>query len=300
MTAFNDSKKLRFSIVITTYNRIPSLQACMDALVPQLEDTGGAEVIIANDGGERRRFDDLRLRGSRIPTRIFHLEHKGPAAARNFCIKESRGDIVIFLDDDSLPAKDWFAATVRAWEEFGDAEGIGGSVISDDLDTICSKVNADLFNWFLRKSSAKGYATFLVTCNAGYRKDLLDRVGGFDEHFKDAAGEDRDINLSIAKLGGRLKLDERIRVYHDRQLGFWRFVRKHFNYGRAAYKLYSKHSELRPPPLRSHIDFCLAILGYHNKFSEKFMVGLVFVASQIATSAGHIKAMACQREARSC
>ena len=147
-----------------------------------------------------------------------------------------------FLDDDSLPLPEWFAATEKAWEVWPDADGIGGYIASEETDNIYSKVNADLFNWVSWESIHGGRPIFICTCNAGYKKSSLEMVGGFDESFKNAAGEDRDINIRLFNKNRVLRLDKNIAVFHDQGGKFNTFAARYFRYGKAVRFLRLKHS----------------------------------------------------------
>ena len=221
--------KPKFSIIIPTFNTNIVLGQCLDALCNQSADKKWFEVIVINDGGKTGASKDIRSLEEHLSIRYFYQDHKGPAAARNLGIEEARGDIILLLDDDSLPTLNWMDATIAAWERYPGYDGIGGYVIKDDADSIYCRVNADFFNWYLRQYSSEEDCLFLVTCNAGYRKSMLDKIGRFDEEFKRASGEDRDLNIKILKNGGKLRLDDNMLVYHDRDLTFLSFVRKNFN-----------------------------------------------------------------------
>ncbi len=287
------TRKTAFSIVIPTYHAQESLKECVGALLDQRVDEQGGEIIVVNDGGDDEICRRVVSLGGGSRVRYLYQENKGPAAARNLGIENAKGDVVLFLDDDSLPTEGWFAATRKAWQRHADADGIGGYVASRVSDGLCSRVNADFFNWFLDAQASGANPRFLSTCNGGYRKSTLMKVGKFDEGFKKASGEDRDLNLKIVREGGKLILDRSIIVYHDRVLPLGSFWRKYRNYGKAAYEIYERYPDEGKISRREYLNLLSSTLGKYRTGREKAAAFALLSLSQIATTVGY-SAMAVQ------
>jgi GT2 family glycosyltransferase len=277
---------IRFSIIIPTVGAGDNLHQCLTFLGEQNFDPSRFEVIVVRDGGPDASLP-ASPGGSKIAARFLRQDHKGPAAARNLGIKHARGDIILFLDDDSVPTKAWIQATSEAWTAYPESAGIGGYILSEGTDRLCCRVNSDLFNWYLGRHSFDDRATFLSTCNAGYRKDILDGVGRFDERFKKASGEDRDLSLRILKSGGKLRLDGNILIYHDRDLTFGSFFRKHHNYGAAAFELSLIHRRLERLSFKDYTLFYTSILKKYATTGQRGLVFLLLTVSQLATFLGY-------------
>jgi GT2 family glycosyltransferase len=277
---------VRYSIIIPTVGAADNLKHCLTALRDQDLDPSRFEVIVVRDGGPGESVS-ASPGEPKIPAIFLGQGHKGPAAARNLGIKNARGDIILFLDDDSVPTKTWAQAILEAWISYPESAGIGGYTLSEGTDSFCCRVNSDLFNWYLGRHSFDDHATFLSTCNAGYRKGILDGVGRFDERFKKASGEDRDLSLRILKTGGKLRLDKNILIYHDRDLTFGSFFRKHYNYGAAAFELSLIHRRLERLSLKDYALFYTSILKKYAKTSQKGLVFLLLTISQLATFLGY-------------
>jgi GT2 family glycosyltransferase len=236
----------KISVVIATFGTNSLLGNCLAALANQdwnFEDS--LEVVIVNDGGKDyppAAFDVYR---KNLRIKYLRQDHRGPAAARNLGVKMAEGEIMVFLDDDSVPLRNWIESTILAWMDTPEYDGIGGCIAVDSKDNIYCRVNADIFNWYLKQPSPRGECLSLVTCNAGYKKSSLDKVRGFDDRFESACGEDRDLNLRIVRGGGKVRLDPTILVYHDRDVTLKSFVKKHYHYGVAASRIYSRFPDLK-------------------------------------------------------
>jgi glycosyltransferase involved in cell wall biosynthesis len=276
----------KFSIVIPTYSSQALLLECLNALSNQASGDYLFEVVIVNDGGDKQLEQHLTPFRNHYPLRYSYQENKGPATARNHGIEKAKGEIILFLDDDSVPTSNWLEATARAWQEHPDSQGIGGCVLSQPTDNIFSKINAHFFNWYLRYSS-QGSHPFLATCNAGYTKSILEKVGSFDETFRKAAGEDRDLNIKITNAGGKLRLDTNIIVYHDMDLTLKTYVKKHYNYGKAAKAIYARYPKFRRMLTTDYLDMYRSIVSESRNLREKSAAFILLTLSQFATLMGY-------------
>ena len=281
---------IQFSIVIPTYKREVFLKTCLCRLSEQLIGYSNYEIIVVDDGGGLDGFDEKAdfLKG--INVKLFHQEHKGPAGARNFGISVARGEIILFLDDDNVPQDDWFKETVRAWGNLTEIDGMGGYVMGGKSANIYSRLNADFFNWYLDQSTSGNYCNFLATCNAGYRKSMLQKVGGFDENFKNAAGEDRDINIKILNSGGKLKLDRKILVHYAASEGFGKFIKRHLRYGYAVHQMQVKYPDSTRLPLKSYASLYAVILKRYEGIAKRLFSIVLIVFLHVSTLAGYILA----------
>jgi glycosyltransferase involved in cell wall biosynthesis len=283
----SDTKNPKYSIIIPTYCEHELLMECILSLCEQSEDKSSFEVIVVNDGGNNDISKSLDLFGNRLTLRYFYQQNKGPAAARNLGIQKAKGNIILFLDDDSLPTTSWLNEVKRAWDNFPDLDGIGGYTLSEVTDSIYCRVNSDFFNWYLARYSGDEFHPFLITCNAGYKKAVLNKVDNFDEQFKRASGEDRDLNIKISKIGGKLRLDKSILVYHDRDLKLLAFLKKHYNYGKAAREIYKRYPELGRLSLNDYINLYVSILKRYRANKNKIIAFLLITLSQTCTILGY-------------
>jgi len=85
------------SVIIPTYNRLDTLRQMLGALARQT--ATDFEVIVVDDGSTE---DAASLAGGDWPFALTCLrqENQGATAARNFGARHSRGDLLVFMDDD--------------------------------------------------------------------------------------------------------------------------------------------------------------------------------------------------------
>lgn len=93
---------VRLSVVAPTYERREGLPAFVAAV---LEDPAVDELVLAVDGSTDGSLEWLRARAREDP-RIVALElpNRGVAAARQAGVEAAKGEIVLLLDDDVIPA----------------------------------------------------------------------------------------------------------------------------------------------------------------------------------------------------
>ena len=116
----------------------------------------------------------------------------GPAAARNAGLAATTSEWVAFTDADTVPDTRWLEALLARTDG---ADGVEGRVVSVDERT---RLRADAHR--LENEHGGRY----VTANMAYRRELLQRLGGFDESFTDAFLEDSDLAFRVLDAGGRI------------------------------------------------------------------------------------------------
>lgn len=97
-----------FSVIIPVYNIENYIECCVESILSQ--SFNDFEILLIDDGSKDHSFDKCRKiakKDSRI--RVLHKENGGASSARNFGLKKSTGDYIIFVDgDDFLSDKKCF------------------------------------------------------------------------------------------------------------------------------------------------------------------------------------------------
>ena len=113
----------RLSVIIRSFNRLPSLVELLTVLLAQHHDS--FEVIVVDQSTEKPAEASARLAELEKDPRLVVKRSKplGGARARNIAVAATRGDVVVLLDDDDIPiGNDW----LRKMEApFADADCLG-------------------------------------------------------------------------------------------------------------------------------------------------------------------------------
>ncbi len=198
---------LKFSVVVPTYHRKETLRQTLAALCAQ--DYRDCEVIVVDDGSMNETEEML---ANEFPAFCYlRQDHRGPAAARNRGIRQARGEIIAFTDDDCLAPPDWLTRLADGYVRYPDAVGGGGGLMAPS-ELLKSNVFARYEQYISRDVYHAGEEEYVGgfecpaggTANMSYKRSILLEVNGFDERFPVPAGEDADLKLRICSRGERL------------------------------------------------------------------------------------------------
>lgn len=230
---------MKASVVIPTYNSARTIRNCVEALSLQRSerDAEYIEIIVVDDGSTDNTKDILKG----YPVIYIYQKNGGPAKARNNGMRNSTGEIVCFTDSDCVPEPDWVKKIIGRFSD-DRIGGVGGSY--DILNRDSLLVNLVHQEVVLRHLKISEAADFLGSFNLAYRRDILEKTGGFDESFKDASGEDNDLSYRVKKMGYKLIFDKDIKVSHYYPRSLSRYMRKQFWHGFWRVKLYVKHPDM--------------------------------------------------------
>jgi glycosyltransferase involved in cell wall biosynthesis len=213
------------SVIVPTYGRSEKLQTLMAGIGTTTSEHDAFEVIVVVDGRDETPLDAASVLPESIRFVGLTKDHAGPAAARNFAIEHAQGDWVLFYDDDARVDEktigghlDW----IRRSDDSTDAH-LGRVDWPDELiDSPWRVLLADssmLFFWeHMTSGQSYGFRHFWTT-NLSVRRDLVRRVGGFNEGFPSAIHEDIELGWRLHReFGLEVCVDTAIRCLHDHAL----------------------------------------------------------------------------------
>lgn len=209
------SADVELSVVVPTCERNDNLARCLDQLAPHRQAAGGLqyEVIVSDDA--RGCTAQEMVRGEYPWARWVAGPARGPAANRNNGARWAAGDWLAFVDDDCLPDRGWIASIARA------ASRDGLSVIEGR--TVCPDKKDDPFQEAVENLDGGA----LLSCNFAIRREVFDRLGGFDEDFTEAYYEDIELHARIRRGGFRIDFCPEVLVQHPaRRIGFGTHIRR--------------------------------------------------------------------------
>ncbi len=201
------------SVVIPTYNRLPILRKCLDALENQIlnVEIHSFEIVIVDDGSTDGTVDWLRKNIETYPhLRLFEQSHGGPALGRNLGVEKSKGELIVFIDSDLVVDKFFLRNHIdslfRAWNKLGNRKCFTyGSVINTSN---FSNPNSEPF-----KLQDLSWAYF-ATGNVAIDKKLLEKSGLFDNSFRLYGWEDLELGERLRNMGVKLIKCPRAIGYH--------------------------------------------------------------------------------------
>ncbi|MBU2258681.1 MAG: glycosyltransferase, partial [Candidatus Omnitrophica bacterium] len=229
------------SIVIPSYNNSKFIVEAIKSIFNQSYPRDKFEIIIVDDGSTddtRERVDGMRKSGS-VSLRYFYQNNKGPAAARNLGIRNSRGEIIAFVDSDCVVSKTWLQEISRGYDNQRVA-GIGGTIRGIDDNSIINRYCVYVKIKERPKMDKTGIV-YLITANASFRKCCLDDVGGFDERYTFAGGEDPDLCYRLRKMDYYFKYNPRAVIFNRHKKSLKGLANTYFHYGKGESLLVLKN-----------------------------------------------------------
>ena len=224
------------SIVIACPKRSWMLDECLEAIKAQSYEKWECLVLPDEEVEERGGGGERNIR-------FIATGKVRPAEKRNIGIREAKGEIVAFIDDDAYPDAHWLEYAIKYFGE-PDIGALGGPGVTPPGDQRLARIGGRVYdNWLVSGNYRYRYHAGGVrmdvedypSCNLFVRKDVIDKIGGYRTDFW--PGEDTLLCKDIIDNWKRIVYDPWVVVYHHRrpiflphlrQLGRYAFHRGYF------------------------------------------------------------------------
>ena len=231
---------MKISVVLPTYNRLDRLQRVLRGLAQQTMPLDQFEVIVVSDGstdGTDAYLENLLAVDGRTPlqlTAVFQ-PNQGVAATRNHGIRYANSPLILFIDDDVMPASHLLAAHWDAHQQYGpDAIVMGPMLTPDDFDMApwVQWEQAMLMKQYDDMQAGRWQPTArqFYTGNTSLARCHLEAVGGFDAAFRRA--EDVELAYRLAQHGLCFYFEANAVGYHYAERSFNAWQEIPYVYGR--------------------------------------------------------------------
>lgn len=225
----------KVSVILPTYNRLEQLRQVIAALEVQTFPAADFEVVVVSDGSTDGTDHYLHA-----VTTSFHFvpvtqANQGPAAARNHALLHSKGELVLFIDDDVVPTPRLIDEHVRTHEAHDKALVVLGPMLTPpDFEMVpwVEWEQAMLVKQYRDMSAQRWTPTArqFYTGNASVPHSLLASTNGFDTSFQRA--EDVELAYRLAKQGARFVFNPAAIGYHYANRSFTSWLTVAYEYGR--------------------------------------------------------------------
>ncbi|MBY4401620.1 HAD-IIIA family hydrolase [Rhodococcus fascians] len=194
-----DVATVDYSVVVPTVGRDnlgPLLRSIADSVGPS-----PAAIVVVDDRTSTSVPLAIPFSDSRVV--VVHSGGRGPAAARNTGWRACRSEWIAFVDDDVQVPGDWAAQLAADLNGLASDVAASQSRIRVPMDSSRRPTDDE------RRTAALAEARW-ITADMAYRRDVLARVGGFDERFPRAYREDSDLAARVIDAGYRIDSGTRV------------------------------------------------------------------------------------------
>jgi GT2 family glycosyltransferase len=199
------------SVVVASHDRPLRLRWLLNALEEQTLPREAFEVVVVHDSSGPETEALLRehpLAAAGVLRHRAFAPGPGPAAKRNTGWREARAPLVAFTDDDCRPPAAWLERLLAA------ARANRGTIVQGTTAIDPDEAGVRHASPHARSQEVLPPTPFGQTCNIAYPRAVLEELGGFDEEFPLAAGEDTDLLLRARRAGVPLVAAPEAVTYH--------------------------------------------------------------------------------------
>src|SRR5262245_58549130 len=249
---------MSFSIIIATYNRLPSLELLLSSIATHFAPSVVEhEIIVANNARDpdvASRIDDLVRKFQNDCGEQFRLVREpkaGKCKAQNVAIGVARGKVLAFFDDDIVVTSDWLSVAKDFFAHSGFDAMQGAILVPPEMennpDFLRAQQKFKTINFLQYRSHKKELKT-LTGANMAIRREVFSNVGLFNERLgpgRSGISEDVEFAQRLVRSGGRIGYEPKAVVYHEvdwSRLTEEFFRERHEQQGRS--RLIFKHQSL--------------------------------------------------------
>lgn len=229
-------KSSDISIVIPTYNAAKTITPLLESVFSQAPLPG--EVIIADDASSDGTIDIAK----KFPVTVLAQPKNGGAAkCRNMGLRESKGEVILFLDSDTFLLPGAIASVVDGFNKNENVHAMNGYCHHKPLNRGWAVLYKGLVENSWGEDIKEGDDTsrcINARIGAFTKASLLD-IGGFDETYRGASVEDHELGIRYSNKY-RIYCNKKMMVMHHFP-NFSKTVRNYWNRTCETMKLIDRY-----------------------------------------------------------
>ncbi len=225
------------SVAVVTRNRAEKLLQCLNSLRNQTIKPKEVVVVDNNSKDNTKKIVDLFKK--ELPVKYYKELRVGIPYARNRAVKEARGEILAFIDDDCQASKNWVAEIINEFSIKREASAVQGKVVCSGSG-VFSKLTEALHNVWLQNNIISHDNEIAVGDCRNFSvkiKDLIEANIHFDEEFY--RGQDVDLVLQLINKNRKVFFASSVVVSHSERSNIFSYIKQKFEFGRSS-KRYEK------------------------------------------------------------
>lgn len=258
---------MRVAVTVGAYNEEKNIAYLIESLLKQtrLPD----EIVICDDGSTDKTAKITKSFAVKYPQiKYIYQKNAGPAKARNNAWKSAAADVCVFTDGDCVPEPNWIEELLKPLSEEKIGATAGGYKTLNNHSLLAQFIGYEI-KW--RYRNVKGEIDACGTYSLAVRKNILEEIGGLNEKYSKASGEDWDMTYKISKKYKLIFVPTAI-VGHYHPEKFWWYMKNQIRRAYDRIKVYKDH-----PDMRSRDNYTPSIIKYQILASGVFLPSLIFI-----------------------
>ncbi len=277
--------QVKASVIVRSYNRVNALCELLELLLDQ--DFHSYEIVVIEQSTEyeKKAWDKLLSLNKSPKIKLLTFEPLGGPRARNEGVKNSSGEILIFIDDDDLPSSNqWVSQHAKAYKDEELVGFTGRHIFEGNVQ--CPYV--PWMRWFIRKKVMSynwlkfpyTFAQFdedvqnvkwLHGTNSSIRKEWALKAGLWDTHVKNQDEHSFAFKLQPHLTNGyRLDFKKRPALIRRMDIGGG-MGKREFSFKREFQNQYQYlHSVVIPYYPKLRIVYPVSLLWVLGKVCKRF------------------------------
>lgn len=197
---------MKLSVIVCAYNEEKYIGKCLES-ISKAVGTDLLEIIVVNNASNDRTKE---IAQAYPKVRVVDEMQKGLTKARQAGLMAAQGDVLAYLDADTLVSKQWYEVLLKEFSQNPNLSCLSGPYIYyglPNMESFFVRMWTNfwiwIWHWFIFRIAASKHGYVIMGGNFTATKDALLKAGGFDSSIA-FYGEDTDIARRLS-LQGKVK-----------------------------------------------------------------------------------------------
>ena len=207
------------SIIMLTRNGLPYTVQCVESVIRNTDEK--FEFIFVDNGSTDGTIEYLKsISGASL---IVNQENKGFAGGCNQGLLAAKGNYIVLLNNDTVVTKKWLSRMLW-WlkkDRFIGIVGVRSNAVRNKNQIVenvpysnMDEMETFVKNWTKEHHRKGRQVSMLSGLCIAFHLNLFKKIGGFDERFHPAYGEDSDLCIRTMIAGKKLWVADDVFIHH--------------------------------------------------------------------------------------
>lgn len=210
---------MNLSVIISTYNGAKKLPVILNSLLKQTHQS--FELLVVVDGSTDETMDLLKeWKNKFYDFKIIYQQNKGRAAVRNTGVKNAKGDLLLFFDDDLIVKENCVKDHLEYHSKTNFENIFVGEVLDEPIETADNKEFIRYKKYLAKAWYKNNYRKekrieknifdgdyHMSGANFSLTKNIFNRIGGLDESLN--RSEDFEFAIRAKTAGVKIILGDK-------------------------------------------------------------------------------------------